>query len=121
MTIDRRPAHGVDGDIPRVEIDAIVIAFDGIELVVPASLYSDCYSPNFGKDHFAMKMSEGGDSLLVFMEGSDAAGAYQIMWVLRKDGHHSRFINDCSDCAYSDIFNFFKKIDTKRSAQPLHQ
>jgi hypothetical protein len=81
----------------------------GQRIVVPGRLFADCYNPNLGKDNFRTKLNDAGDSLLVFMAGSDGAGGYQIMWILRKDGHHSRFINDCSDCDYRGVLNFFPK------------
>jgi hypothetical protein len=107
--VDGRRPLGTDGTIPKVEIASMTVSFSGTKIVVPLSLYGDCYNPNFQKDTFAAKLNEAGDSLLLFMAGSDAAGSYQIMWIVRKDGHHSRFVNDCSDCDYSGIWDFFVK------------
>ena len=108
LKVDGRGAFGVDGNTPRTEIKSFEFYFDGRRVAVPRRLYSDCFNPSFGKDYFAVKNGDDGASLLVFMAGSDAAGSYQVLWVLRKDGRHSRFTNPCSDCGYQDLMLFFK-------------
>jgi len=107
--VDGREPLGVDGTVPRIEIESMVVFFDGRKIAIPQRFYSDCYNPNLGKNYFATKLNGEGDSLLVFMAGSDGAGGYEVMWVLRKDGHHSRFINNCSDCDYQGLLDFFIK------------
>ncbi len=108
-TIDGREWFGTDGEIPRVEIASMVVSFRGKTMAVPRNLYSDCFEPSFLKNNFIAKLNDVGDTLFVFMAGSDAAGGYQVMWILRKDGHHSRFVHNCSDCSYSDILLFLRK------------
>ena len=100
---------GTDGEIPRVEIASMVVSFGGKTIAVPRTLYSDCFEPSFQKNTFIAKLNGIGDTLFVFMAGSDGAGSYQVMWVLRKDGHHSRFVNNCSDCDYKDVLLFLRK------------
>jgi hypothetical protein len=100
---------GTDGEIPRVEIASMVVSFRGKRMAVPQELYSDCFEPSFLKNNFIAKLNDVGDTLFVFMAGSDGAGGYQVMWVLRKDGHHSRFVHNCSDCDYKDILLFLQK------------
>ena len=108
LEVDGRTALGVDGDNPRTEIKSFEFYFDGRRVAVPRRLYSDCFDPNFGADYFAVKNGDDGASVLVFMAGSDAAGGYQVIWVLRKDGRHSRFTSPCSDCGYQDLMLFLK-------------
>src|SRR6266576_3463471 len=100
---------GTDGEIPRVEMASMVVSFRGKKVVVPRKQYSDCFEPTFLKNNFIAKLNDVGDTLFVFMAGSDGAGSYQVMWVLRKDGHHSRFVNNCSDCDYKDVLLFLRK------------
>ncbi|HYX72205.1 MAG TPA: hypothetical protein VE732_05500 [Nitrososphaera sp.] len=107
LEVDGRMALGVDGNIPRVEIQSLDFYFDGKKIVVPKRLYSDLYEPNLEKGNFAIKLGDDGNSLLAFMAGSDAAGGYQVIWVLRKDGRHSRFSTPCSDCDYRGFLSFF--------------
>jgi len=105
-TIDGRIALGTDGDMPRVEIASMQLFLDGTEIPIPKKLYSDCFEPNFGKEYLALTLSDDGDSVLIFMAGGDAAGGYQVYWTLRKDGHHSKFSNPCSDCDYTGTLSF---------------
>ena len=107
LEVDGRMALGVDGNVPRTEIRSIEFSFEGKSIAVPKRLYADCFEPNFGKDYFAVKAGDDGNSLLVFMAGSDGAGGYQVIWVLRKDGRHSRFSTPCSDCDYTGFMTFF--------------
>ena len=107
LEVDGRMALGVDGDVPRVEIRSIDFIFDGKKVGVPRKLYADLYEPNLDKNNLATKIGDDESSLLVFMAGSDAAGGYQVIWVLRKDGRHSRFSTPCSDCDYTGFLSFF--------------
>jgi len=107
LKVDGHMALGVDGNVPRVEIQSIDFFFDGKKVTVPRRLYADLYEPNLDKNYFATKIGDDESSLLVFMAGSDAAGGYQVIWVLRKDGRHSRFSTPCSDCDYTGFLSFF--------------
>jgi hypothetical protein len=51
-----------------------------------------------------VKFGEDARSVFVFMHGSDGAGVYDVIWVLRRDGRHSRFANAGGDCG---LFNFY--------------
>jgi hypothetical protein len=97
LEVDGRMAMGVDGDLPRVEIRSVEFRFDGKVVEVPHALYADCFEPNFQRDYFALKAGDDGKSLLLFIAGSDGASGYLVVWVLREDGHHSRFSTPCSD------------------------
>ncbi len=107
--IDGRKPLGTDGEIPRVGISSMVVSFRGKRTQIPRSLYTDCFNPNFKKTGFVAKLNDAGDALFVFMAGSDGAGGYEVMWTLRRDGHHSRFVHDCSDCRFADILLFLRK------------
>ena len=107
--IDGRKPFGTSGAVPLVEIMSMTVTFDGTRIVVPRRLYADCYNPNIDKDSFGTKLGEDGDSLLVFMAGSNKESSYQVIWILRKEGQHSRFINICADCDHKGILNFFAK------------
>jgi hypothetical protein len=107
--IDGRKPLGTSGTVPLAEIMSMTITFDGTKIVVPRSLYADCYNPNIDKDSFGTKLGDDGSSLLVFMAGSSKENSYQVIWILREDGQHSRFTNICAGCDYKNILNFFAK------------
>ena len=46
-------------------------------------------------------------SVFIFMDGGDGSGNYQVLWVLRLDGKHSRFSGACSDCGFIDFYSGF--------------
>ena len=115
LRIDGRVPLGTDCNVPSVEIESLRFYFDGKEIGVPKRLYADCYQPPFfngpgrvmnergAEDYFAARISDDLQSVFVFMWGGDAAGSYQIIWVLRKDGRHTRFSGACSDCGFIDF------------------
>jgi hypothetical protein len=105
--VDGRVGLGTDGNVPRTEIASVRLFWNKVEIPVPKNLYADCFEPNLEADYFRLKFGDDGESLLVFMAGSDAAGGYQVFWVFRKDGKHSRFSEACSDCSYIDFMNGF--------------
>jgi hypothetical protein len=108
--IDGNEPLGVDGGMPEVEIDTMTVFFDGKRIDVPRKWYVDCYEPDLDKNHFIIQLDDSATALLVFMLGSDATGNYQVLWILRKDGHHSRFTNRCSDCDYTVLLNSLKYL-----------
>lgn len=119
LRIDGREPLGTDCSVPRVEIESLRFYFDGKEIGVPKRLYADCYQPPFVngvgrvmnekdvKNYFAVRISDDLQSVFVFMSGGDGAGSYQIIWVLRKDGRHTRFSGACGDCGFIDFQSGF--------------
>jgi len=118
VTIDGRKPIGTDCGVPGVEIASMRLFFDGEEIVIPKRLYSDCYEPpRFGEfkegsknNNVAIKFSDDLKAVFVFMAGSDGAGVYDAIWILRKDGRHSRFTNSGGDCRF---LNFDCRPDMK--------
>jgi hypothetical protein len=113
--IDGRAPLGTDCSMPRFEIASIDFSFDGKSVPVLKSLYQDCYEPPFknksgGADipgYFAVRIGDDLKSVFIFMYGGDAAGSYQVLWVLRPDGKHSRFSGACADCGFIDFQSGF--------------
>jgi hypothetical protein len=105
--IDGRVPLGRDGDLPTVEIKSISFYFDGKEVAVSSGLFFDCYDPSFGEDYPPIRFGDDFQSVFVFMSGGDAAGSYQVIWVLRKDGRHTRFSGACVDCGFIDFDSGF--------------
>jgi hypothetical protein len=106
-SIDGKLALGTDATLPRREITSFRLTYDGHDIQIPRSLYADCYDPNLDKKSFWVKFADDGESVMAFMAGSDGAGGYQVFWILRKDGRHTRFSNAVSDANYPDFANWF--------------
>jgi hypothetical protein len=95
--IDGNKIFGTDGEIPRYEIGRFEVSWNGRPVIIPKSLYSDCFEANFkhGDDAPAMieiVTSEDSSRVLIEMHGSDAGGSYTVWWIISKNGKHSRFI-----------------------------
>lgn len=111
-TIDGRVALGTDDGKPNSEFASLKFYFDGAEVPVPRRLYADCYNPpsldRTGiESRLAVRFGDDGRSVFVFMCGGDAAGHYDVVWVLRADGRHSRFAGGCGDCGFIDFHTGF--------------
>ena len=91
--VDGRKAFGVES-IPKTQIKSIEFYFDGKQIKVPRRLYSDCYNPNLEPQYVKMNFGTDSQHVRVVMWGADGAGAYGVVWRLRKDGKHSRSFKD---------------------------
>ncbi len=109
VTIDSRVPLGTDCGIPHVEISSIRLFFDGKEVRVPRQLYSDCYSPPLFHEYkrrgvvnrfLSIKFSDDMKGVFVFMMAGDGAGVYDVIWVFRKAGNHTRFTHSGGDCHF---------------------
>jgi len=89
-TVNGRKAYGAEG-VPKAEIVSLKVFFNGEEVQVPRQLYSDCYDPNFGNEYIKLSFSRDFSKLFVSMSGSDGAGGYEVVWVIRRNGRASRF------------------------------
>lgn len=111
--IDGREPLGTDCTMPRSEIESIALSFDGVETPVPPALFADCYNPNFDEgNNFGVRLGDDLKSLFVLMSGSDGAGSYTVIWVLRSDGRHTRLVDACSDCRFID----FEQLPAEKAA-----
>ena len=91
--VDGRVAHGAES-VPRTQIKSIEFYGDGRKIRVPSWLYADCYNPNLEHQYVNIRWSRDARSVLVTMLGADGAGAYYVVWILRKNGKHSRYFKD---------------------------
>ena len=108
--IDGHVPLGVECNLPKYEIQSIALNYDGRSIRIPKELYADCYEPAFAwpmshksiTNAFAVKIADDLKGVFAFMSGSDGAGHYDVIWVLRSDGKHSRITNTVSDCGMID-------------------
>jgi len=91
--VDGRRAYGAEA-VPRTQIKSIEFYFDGRHIKVPRWLYSDCYNPNLEPQYVKMNFARDSKNVKVVMWGADGAGAYGVVWILRKNGQHSRYFKD---------------------------
>jgi hypothetical protein len=102
----------IDGAIPIgtdntfsafTEFSQFEVRWDGHLVEISKSYYSDLYNPSlFPKTNPAFDthgsiwtaVSNNGEAVLIEFEGSEAAGAYKVWLVIRKDGKHQRFVEN---------------------------
>ena len=121
VRIDNKYPLGTDCTLPTREIKKMSIIFDGINIEVLRYLFSDCYQPppfnlkngNISK-YLAMRIGDDLQSLFVFMEGGDAAGCYEVLWIIRTDNKHSRLSGFCSDQQLFNLDSGFFKLQQSR-------
>ncbi len=83
-------AYGAES-VPRTQIKSIVWYFDGRRVNVPRWLYSDCYNPNLEPEYVKLRFGRDLQTIFITMDGADGAGAYIVVWKLRRNGRHTRF------------------------------
>jgi hypothetical protein len=91
--VDGRLAWGTDGNVPNIEIVSMTLIIDGRELFIPKKLFKDCYEPNLDNRFLKMRFGPQFKTVIVAMSGSDGAGGYEVVWLLARNGRHSRSIN----------------------------
>ena len=98
--VDGVMPRGTIGELPRMEIHSFDLTVGGERWYVPKRLWSDLYNPNLGTEPpdeahprgrpRTRTWSSANQSIFVYMNGADAAAGYEVLWTLRRDGHHSR-------------------------------
>ena len=85
--IDGRPVWGTDGNFPRTQVDNIEVRIEGQEVEIHKVFYSDIYECDNGLSVYKKE-----DTYFVHQWNSDGAGAYEIVWVLDKNGLKQRLV-----------------------------
>jgi len=107
---------GTDGNLPQIEIESINLEWNGEIIQIPKKFYKDCFEPAFSEKRMKIFFDDFNCNILVFMQGSENAGSYQVLWVFNKDQKHMRFSGHCSDCWMFDE-TFFEDIEKKSFVQ----
>ena len=85
--IDGRPVWGTDGNFPKTQVDSIKVIIDGQEIEIHEVFYSDIFECDNG-----ITIYKNGDTYFAHQWNSDGAGAYEIVWVLDKNGLKQRLV-----------------------------
>ena len=83
--IDGRPVWGTDGNYPRKQVAAIEIVLKGKRIDVNRVFYSDIYECT---NEFTIYKNS--DFYLIHQWNSDAAGSYELVWVISENGIEQR-------------------------------
>lgn len=85
--IDGRPVWGTDGNFPKTQVDNVEVIIDGKEIEIHEVFYSDIYECDS-----RLSIYKNGDTYFAHQLNSDGAGAYEIVWVLDKNGLKQRLV-----------------------------
>ncbi|PQB05791.1 hypothetical protein [Aureitalea marina] len=85
--IDGRPVWGTDGNFPKTQVDNIKVIIDGQEIEIHEVFYSDIYECDN-----EISIYKNGETYFAHQWNSDGAGAYEIVWVLDKNGLKQRLV-----------------------------
>lgn len=86
-SIDGRPVWGTDGNLPKTAIAHIEVTIDGQKIKIHSIFYSDIYECDN-----SFSVYKKGTTYFVHQWNSDGAGAYEIVWVLDKNGLKQRLV-----------------------------
>lgn len=102
-TIDGQKILGGDGGFARsnleksYEFETLNVYLNKKEMPIDKKFYTNCIDPIISDDRFFVTLGDDLQSVFIFMQGSDAAGTYEVVWVFRSDGHHSRITYTTGD------------------------
>jgi len=85
--IDGRPIWGTDGGFPKTQVSGIKVNMSGQKIDMHKVFYTDIYECDND-----LKIYKQGETYFVSQFNSDDAGAYDIVWVIDKDGLKQRYI-----------------------------
>jgi hypothetical protein len=94
QNINGRKAYGIDGDIPKNEIEEFKIEWNNHWLKIPKRAYSDLFEPHPDIEAY---LSKNNTLLFIYLYGSDGAGSYAVKFIFNKSGYLTRLIttNEC--------------------------
>lgn len=80
-TIDDKQVWGTDGDLPKTQVNGIIVHVNSKEFKIRKALFSDLYQCSE-----VVEMYKDYGCYFVFQNNSDGAGYYEIVWVITERG-----------------------------------
>lgn len=80
-TIDGKRPMGVDGDLPRIQVDSMFVSLYDKEIIIDRKHYIDLFEINT-----KIKIIKIKDLFIVYHGAGDGAGGYDLVWVFDKNG-----------------------------------
>lgn len=90
-TIDGQNPWGTDGNMPRTEYESITVWLGDKKLELPKEAIAGLYEPHIG--HLTATYNPDKDTLYIEASGSDAAGGYDVLWVIENGKYKERRTN----------------------------
>jgi len=71
-------------------ISSLTLTQNNIKVIIPKSAFDDLYEPDFS----SVKVYSDTNHFYIFMDNSDGAGAYTIIWIFKDNKYYGRYIDD---------------------------
>ena len=91
--IDGKDFWGTDGDVPAKQIKKFLLKINNERINIDPDIYKNFYNPRIDPTSMGAFWGNNYESVFVFMNGSDGAGAYSVVWSLQKNGSPSYSVN----------------------------
>lgn len=91
--IDGKDFWGTDGDVPAKQIKKFLLKINNERINIDPDIYKNFYNPRIDPTSMGAFWGNNSESVFVFMNGSDGAGAYSVVWSLQKNGSSSYSVN----------------------------
>lgn len=102
IKIDNKPFWGVDGQLPKKEIQSVTVMFNRDTVQLPAVAFNDLYEPRFctspttytaAKCNSAVYLSADKRTIYIYMLNSDGKNGYEITWIVQDKKYLRRVID----------------------------
>lgn len=93
--IDGKYPFGIDEEMPKEQLDSCKFFYGHQLLNVPGTAWNDLYNPDFRK--FCIVSNDKTGFIYVHMQGSDGAGAYDLVWIFKNGKYQRRYIDTSFD------------------------
>jgi hypothetical protein len=87
IRIDNKHPWGIDGEMPKVAVEAIKVSLNSKPLAIPKTLFSDIFECT-NKFEICRKKN----TYFVYQSNSDGAGGYDLVWVFTASGFKHRLV-----------------------------
>lgn len=88
--IDGRKFWGTDGGIPEWEYKSVEILNNGKKIIIPAEDLKAIYQPSL--NNTVVNYDQKNETLYIHSANSDGAGAYDVLWVIKKGTYMKRHL-----------------------------
>ena len=91
--IDNRYSYGIDGNMPKSEFKNMSIKWNGLDISIPDSAFSNLYEPHLCSDYLTVEAYIlKNKKLFVYINASDGAGGYAVKFVFDKEKYLTRIL-----------------------------
>ena len=92
--INGKEIWGRDGGIPNYQYSEILIQIGEKRVNLPKMSYMDLYEPNLKPDYTHVSFDKESNRLYIYASNSDAAGSYDIVWVIENGKYLERQLSN---------------------------